>query len=77
MAGEEEFGGRKRESPISCFVAENQGVFIRPNGDQAPLWRVGSKVPLNVYEGNRPVCQCHNSDDAVRIVEAMNAKGPK
>jgi hypothetical protein len=24
------------------------------------LWRVGSKIPLNVYEGDRPVCQCHS-----------------
>jgi hypothetical protein len=36
------------------------------------MWRIGSKVPLNVYEGNRPVCQCHTPEDAVRIVAAMN-----
>lgn len=35
-------------------------------------WRVGRKVPLNIYEGNRPVCQCHTADDAKRIVAAMN-----
>lgn len=35
-------------------------------------WRVGSKVPLNVYDGDRPVCQCHNEDDALRIVLAVN-----
>jgi hypothetical protein len=35
-------------------------------------WRVGSKVPLNVYEGERPVCQCHTPEDAARIVVAMN-----
>lgn len=35
------------------------------------LWRVGTKVQLNVYEGDRPVCQCHNAEDAKRIVEAM------
>ena len=35
-------------------------------------WRVGSKVPLNVYEGDRPVCQCHTPEDAARIVAAMN-----
>jgi len=42
-------------------------------------WRVGTKVPLNVYEGDRPVCQCHNATDATRIVAAMNlriANGP-
>ncbi len=31
------------------------------------------KVPINVYEGDRPVCQCHNEQDAKRIVDAMNA----
>jgi hypothetical protein len=36
------------------------------------IWRVGSKVPLNVYEGDRPVCQCHNRRDAHRIASAMN-----
>jgi len=66
-----------KASPITCFVAEKQGVFERPTGDRAPRWRVGTHVPLNVYEGNRPVCQCHNSDDAARIVAAMNAKGAK
>lgn len=36
-------------------------------------WRVGKKVPLNVYEGDRPVCPCHSAEDAARIVEAVNA----
>jgi len=36
-------------------------------------WRVGHKVPINVYEGDRPVCQCHTAEDALRIVRAMNA----
>lgn len=36
------------------------------------LWRTGSKVPINVYEGDRPVCQCQTADDASRIVAAMN-----
>jgi hypothetical protein len=36
-------------------------------------WRVGKTVPLNVYEGDRPVCQCHAAEDAERIVQAMNA----
>jgi hypothetical protein len=35
-------------------------------------WRVGSKVPINVYDGDRPVCQCHTVEDAVRIVAAVN-----
>ena len=36
------------------------------------MWRVGSKVPLNVYENERAVCQCHYPDDAANIVKAMN-----
>src|SRR5712691_11461600 len=37
-------------------------------------WRVGSKVPLNVYDENdRPVCQCHYEADALLIVGAVNA----
>ena len=40
----------------------------------AETWRVGLKVPLNVYEGDRPVCQCHQPEDAERIVAAMNAR---
>lgn len=36
-------------------------------------WRVGRNVPLNVYDGDRPVCQCHTADDAARIVNAINA----
>lgn len=45
----------------------------------APRWRVGKNVPLNVYEGDRPVCQCHTAIDARRIVDAVNkalAKAP-
>lgn len=35
-------------------------------------WRIGKKVPINVYEGDRPVCQCHTMADAKLIVEAVN-----
>jgi hypothetical protein len=35
-------------------------------------WRTGRSISLNVYEGNRPVCQCHNEEDAARIVTAVN-----
>ena len=37
-----------------------------------PTWRVGNKVPINVYDGDRPVCQCHNPRDAEMIVRAVN-----
>lgn len=36
------------------------------------MWRVGNKVPVNVYDGDRPVCQCHSEDDAKLIVQAVN-----
>ncbi len=48
-----------------------------PPGSESALreeWRVGSKVPLNIYEGDRPVCQCHIEFDAQRIVRAMNRR---
>jgi hypothetical protein len=35
-------------------------------------WRVGNHVPINVYDGDRPVCQCHNEEDAKAIVDAVN-----
>lgn len=36
------------------------------------MWRVGTQIPLNVYEDGRAVCQCHSAEDARRIVDAMN-----
>lgn len=45
----------------------------REQAEQGP-WRVGSKIPLNVYEGDRPVCQCHSEEDAKRIVAACNGQ---
>jgi hypothetical protein len=38
-------------------------------------WRVGTKVPINIYDGDRPVCQCQTAADAARIVAAVNAVG--
>lgn len=35
-------------------------------------WRVGTKVPINVYDGDRPVCQCQTAMDARLIVAAVN-----
>jgi hypothetical protein len=35
-------------------------------------WRQGHKVPINVYQEDRPVCQCQNEQDAKAIVDAMN-----
>lgn len=36
-------------------------------------WRVGGKIPLNVYENDRPMFQCHTPEDAARIVGMLNA----
>lgn len=35
-------------------------------------WRIGRKVALNVYDGDRPVCQCHTVKDAELIAKAVN-----
>jgi hypothetical protein len=35
-------------------------------------WRIGKQIPINVYEDDRPVCQCHTATDARRIAAAMN-----
>lgn len=42
--------------------------------DAAPAlrYRLGSKIKLNVYDGDRPMCQCHNDADAMEIVAALN-----
>lgn len=40
-------------------------------------WRIGSKVPLNVYdEDGAPVCQCHYAGQAQRIVASVNRAEP-
>jgi len=38
-----------------------------------PEWRTGRNVLVNVYDGDRPVCQCHTVADAKLIVRAVNA----
>jgi hypothetical protein len=40
---------------------------------QVPLWRLGNKIRVNVYAGDRPVCQCHSEIDAQVIVKAVNS----
>lgn len=44
----------------------------RASDDSRPRWRVGRKVPINVYDGDRPVCQCQTAIDAREIVRAVN-----
>lgn len=36
-------------------------------------WRVGGKVPLNVYKVDRPIFQAHSIEDAREVVDGMNA----
>ena len=38
------------------------------------IWKVGSKVKLNVYKDDRPICQCHSKEDAEELVAGMNAQ---
>lgn len=65
----------------TCGEAKVARAFLSLNGKLeaakiqlgAGTWRVGKKVPLNVYEGDRSVCQCHNEMDAALIVTAMNS----
>ncbi len=40
-----------------------------------PQWRVGGKIPLNVYEGERPMFQCHTPGEAARVVAILNSAG--
>jgi hypothetical protein len=56
-----------RDADLISEQNETQGAE-----QQSQFWRVGSKVPLNVYEGERPVCQCHSAEDAALIVSAVN-----
>lgn len=45
---------------------------LQTGGKDSKAWRLGTKMPLNVYSGDRPVCQCHTMEDAAMIVAAMN-----
>ena len=46
----------------------------RPRTITAANWRVGGKVPLNVYHHDRPMFQCHTPEDAGRIVHLLNQR---
>lgn len=37
-----------------------------------PRYRTGHRVPLNVYDGDRPIFQAHSEQDAERFVALMN-----
>lgn len=46
---------------------------MAPTEIKRPEWRVGRKVPINIYDENdTPICQCHTVEDARLIVAAVN-----
>lgn len=50
-------------------------MAMKPEIEEAlKLWRVGGKIPLNVYEGDKPMFQCHTPEDAERIVRLLNGE---
>lgn len=57
----------------NALLSLNEKLKTAEIQSEAGTWRVGKKIPMNVYEGDRPVCQCHNEMDAARIVTAMNS----
>ena len=66
---------RGADHPLLSRVRQGAGVpgrMAHTGAWEMSVWRVGSKIPLNVYDGDRPVCQCHTPEDAARIVAAMN-----
>lgn len=59
---------------LKNFLLKHCEADSSESGGQPGQWRVGRKVPINVYEDERPVCQCQTALDAKRIVEAVNAR---
>ena len=53
-------------------LARERAAEPEPAEGAPQQWRVGGKVPLNVYEGDRPMFQCHTPEDAARIVALLN-----
>jgi len=45
----------------------------QPDKPSFTRWRTGTRVPINVYEGERPICQCQTAMDAKLIVLAVNS----
>lgn len=39
------------------------------------MWHTTPQAPLDIYEGDRFVCQCSNLEDARTIVAAVNKMG--
>ncbi len=58
-------------SDPKCQVALAHSAYVVEEVSPAP-WHQGSQVPINIYEGDRPICQTHTVADAKRIVAAVN-----
>ncbi len=61
--------------PVPLAALERAAEWADEKDEETPKarWRVGKKVPINVYDGDRPVCQCQTALDAALIVAAVNA----
>lgn len=64
--------GNYWDTPQTMGAALNQALALLEPTPSHP-WRLGRKVPLNVYEEERPICQCHYTADAALIVTAVNS----
>lgn len=68
---------------LKCHAVEHPEIFgcstppicIPVEQPKARRWRTGSKVHVNIYEGDLIVGQCQTPEVAARIVEAMNRHG--
>lgn len=68
-------------TPLRVLIADRVAAALQARDDywKAKLsggrggpFRVGSKVPLNVYEGDRPLFQAHTPEEAQRLVDLLN-----
>ena len=56
------------DKPMSPYAA----IEAKRGSAMRPPWRTGKRVAINVYEGDRPVCQCQTAADAALVVAAVN-----
>lgn len=71
MATEQSMATRQPIAAPSRLAADDS-PNQQPTPNQEP-WRVGRRIPINIYEGDRPICQCHTAIDAATIVRAVNS----
>src|SRR5438067_1415100 len=69
------FDGCSNEGLIEIVAnraLQSSAIAKERAGARMSFWRVGKSYPINVYEDDRPICQCHTAVDAQRLVAAMN-----